>query len=245
MASMTGIPRGRGSAHAAVAQAIGRGIVHGEHPPGTILPPEAEWSARFHVSRSVVREAIKILSAKGLLTSRPKVGSRVEPREHWNLLDHDVLAWYAEAPGRKQFLGSLQEFRRIFEPEAAALAAERRSDEQMQAISNACHDMGQARSLSERSAADVRFHLAILDASGNDLLLPLGVLVESALRNLFVMITREAADLRHAQGLHEAIERAIRQRRPAAARRAVKGLLENSDAMVLRVDGARIPIEPN
>jgi DNA-binding FadR family transcriptional regulator len=204
------------------------------------LPAEAEWSSRFNVSRSVVREAIKILSAKGLLTSRPKVGSRVEARQRWNLLDHDVLEWYAEAPGRQEFLRSLQEFRTIFEPEAAAIAARRRSDAQMRVISQACDDMGRAGTLSERSSADVRFHLAILEASGNDLLLPLGVLVESALRNLFVMITREADDLRYAQELHEAIEGAIRRRRPDAAKRAVRQLLENSDAMIERIGVARI-----
>jgi DNA-binding FadR family transcriptional regulator len=230
--------QGRISAHQAVCQAIGRRIVHGEYPPGTVLPAETEWSARFNVSRSVVREAIKILSAKGLLTSRPKVGSRVEPRQRWNLLDHDVLAWYAEAPGRQEFLRSLQEFRRIFEPEAAAIAAERRSDEQMRGLSKACQDMGCAATLSERSSADVRFHLGILEASGNDLLLPIGVLVESALRNLFILITREADDLRYAQELHEAIERAIRRRQPAAAKRAVKRLLENSDAMLERISGS-------
>jgi DNA-binding FadR family transcriptional regulator len=231
--------RVRGGAHEAVAEAIGRRIVQGEFPPGMVLPAEAEWSSRLRVSRSVIREAIKTLSAKGLLTSRPKVGSRVEARRRWNLLDHDVLAWYAEAPDRQEFLRSLQEFRKIFEPEAAAIAAAKRSNEQLRAISDACEEMGRARSLPERSAADVRFHLAILEASGNELLLPLGVLIESALENLFVMITRQADDLRHAQELHEAIERAIRLRRPLAAKRAVRRLLANSDAMVQRIDRYR------
>jgi DNA-binding FadR family transcriptional regulator len=231
--SQTGqLPRGARSAHAAVAHAIGRRIVGGEFPPGSVLPNEASWSAEFGVSRSVVREAIKTLSAKGLLTSRPKVGSRVEKRNRWNLLDHDVLSWYAEAPGRSEFLLSLQEFRRIFEPEAAALAATRRSREEMSRISTACEAMGNAGSLSERSAADVDFHVAVLEASGNELLLPLGVLIESALNSLFVIITRAAGDLRHAQELHYAIEKAIRLRRPSAARRAVHRLLDNSDSMI-------------
>ena len=83
------------SVHAALAEEIGQRIVRGDYPPGTLLPNEAKWSQIFDVSRSAVREAIKMLMAKGLLTSRPKVGSRVEPRERWNLLDRDVLAWYA------------------------------------------------------------------------------------------------------------------------------------------------------
>jgi DNA-binding FadR family transcriptional regulator len=224
--------RSGGGVHAAVAQAIGTRILRGDHPPGSILPSEAAWSAEFDASRTAVREAVKMLLAKGLLTSRPKIGSRVEPRENWNLLDHDVLRWYTALPGRRDLLRSLQGFRHIFEPEAAALAALNHSVEEMARITEACEAMGTATTLSQRSVADVQFHTAILHASGNELLLPLGTLIEAALNNLFVMITREAGSLRHAQELHEAIERAIRRRKPDAARRAVRSLLKNSDDLV-------------
>ena len=232
--------RGHGSLHASVAEAIGKRILQGDYPPGTILPSEAAWADEFGASRTAVREGVKVLMAKGLLTSRPKVGSRVEPREHWNLLDHEVLRWYAGLPGRKDLLRALQGFRMIFEPEAAALAASNRSDVQMARISEACTGMGTARTLSERSASDVQFHLAVLQASGNELLLPLGTLIESALSHLFVLITRESGSLRYAQELHEAIETAIRRRNPAAARRAVRKLLENSDRMVEEIAPAAI-----
>src|SRR6476659_5348150 len=126
----------RGSnVHASLAHEIGLRIVRGDYPPGTILPNEAKWSETFEVSRSAVREAIKMLMAKSLLASRPKVGSWVEPRERWNLLDRDVLAWYATSPNRQDFVKTVQEFRYIIEPEASALAAERRSAEQMGEIS--------------------------------------------------------------------------------------------------------------
>ena len=125
------------SAHASVAHEIGTRIVRGDYPPGTILPNEMEWAESFGVSRSVVREAIKTLMAKNLLASRQKVGSWVEPKEYWNLLDRDVLAWYAAAPNSRSFLKSVQEFRRIIEPEAAALAAARRTDEEMAEIGRA------------------------------------------------------------------------------------------------------------
>lgn len=223
-----------GSVHAALANEIGMRIVRGDYPPGTILPNEAKWSETFEVSRSAVREAIKMLMAKSLLSSRPKVGSWVEPRERWNLLDRDVLGWYAQAPDRESFLRTVQEFRHIIEPEATALAAERRTDEEMAEISAACRDMGEATSLASRTHADTRFHLAILRASGNDLLVPLGVLIESALNNLFVFVTRELNDVRHAQKLHEAIERAIRLKRPDAARAAVRKLLANTDQVIIR-----------
>jgi len=223
------------SVHASVANEIGLRIVRGDYPPGAILPNEAKWAETFEVSRSAVREAIKMLMAKSLLSSRPKVGSWVEPRERWNLLDRDVLTWYASSPSREAFLKSVQEFRHIIEPEATALAAERRTDEQMAEISAACREMGEATSLPQRTQADTRFHLAILRASGNELLVPLGALIESALQHLFVYVTREADDLRHAQALHESIEKAIRLRRPDAARNAVRKLLANTDEIITRV----------
>lgn len=218
--------------HATLADEIGRRIVHGEYPPGSILPNEAQWTQAFEASRSAVREAIKILMAKGLLSSRPKVGSRVEPRERWNLLDRDVLGWYATSPDTVGFLRTVQEFRYILEPEATAFAAVRRSEEQMAEISKACLEMGNAPTLSARTEADTRFHLTILQAAGNDLLVPLGVLIESAFRHLFTYTGREEQDLQHAQGLHEAIERNIRLQRPAAARSAVRKLLANTDKII-------------
>jgi DNA-binding FadR family transcriptional regulator len=217
------------SVHGSLASEIGLRIVRGDYPPGTILPNEAKWSETFNVSRSAVREAIKMLMAKSLLASRPKIGSWVEPKERWNLLDRDVLAWYATAPDREVFLKTVQEFRHIIEPEATAFAAMRRSDEQMAEISQACRDMGQAATLQERTRADTRFHLAILRASGNDLLVPLGVLIESALDHLFVFTTRQISDQRQVQKLHEAIEKNIRLQRPDAARNAVRKLLANTD----------------
>ncbi len=210
--------------------------MRGDYPPGAILPNETQWSETFNVSRSAVREAIKMLSAKSLLSSRPKIGSWVEPKERWNLLDRDVLAWYASAPDRNRFLRTVQEFRHIIEPEATALAAMRRSEEQMVEISTACREMGTAPNLTERTRADTNFHLAILRASGNDLLVPLGVLIESALNNLFVYTTRKNHDLNKVQRLHENIERNVRLKRPEAARTAVRRLLANTDDVIRRGD---------
>lgn len=232
------------SVHASLANEIGQRIVRGDYPPGSVLPNEQKWAQTFDVSRSAVREAIKILMAKNLLASRPKVGSRVEPRERWNLLDRDVLGWYASSPNRLEFLRTVQEFRHIIEPEATALAAERRSDQEMVEISQACRDMGRARTQSERTHADTRFHVAILRASGNELLVPLGVLIESALDNLFVFVTREVNDLAYAQELHEDIERCVRLRRPAAARKAVHRLLANTDEIIGRSQVSKLVTAP-
>ncbi|MGV3552081.1 FadR/GntR family transcriptional regulator [Rhizobium sp.] len=222
------------SVHHSVAYEIGSRIVRGDFPEGASLPNEAQWGEYFGVSRSAVREAIKILMAKGLLSSRPKVGTWVESRDRWNLLDRDVLSWYASAPDAMGFLKTVQEFRYIIEPEAAALAAERRTEEEMIEITRALDGMGNAPTLSDRTRSDTQFHLAILKATHNELLIPLGTLIESALNNLFVYVTREANSLRYAQELHAAIEEQIRLQKPEAARQAVKNLLADTDAMIRR-----------
>lgn len=222
------------SVHNSVAHEIGSRIVRGDFPEGGSLPNEAQWGEYFGVSRSAIREAIKMLMAKGLLNSRPKVGTWVESRDRWNLLDRDVLSWYAASPDSMGFLRTVQEFRHIIEPEAAALAAERRSEDEMAEISLALLGMGNAPTLSDRTRSDTRFHLAILKATHNELLIPLGTLIESALNNLFVHVTREANSLRYAQELHAAIEEQIRLQNPEAARQAVRILLADTDAMIRR-----------
>lgn len=222
------------SRHFAAAEEIGSRILRGDFAPGVLLPNEAEWCKRLRMSRSAVREAIKMLKAKGLLNSRPKVGTRVEPRARWNLLDRDVLAWYLATPDRDRFLKSVQQMRRIFEPEAAALAAVNRDAAQMAEISDACRDMGTATTIESRIEADVRFHLGILSAAGNEFLVPFGFLIESALANVFDYVTRSVGTLRHAQSLHENIEKAIRRRRPEAARRAARLLLADTDSIIER-----------
>src|ERR1044072_417766 len=109
--------------HHSLAQEIGAKILRGDFAPGALLPNEAEWCNVYGVSRTAVREAIKMLAAKGLIVSRPKIGSRVRPRASWNLLDRDVLAWYWAASDQHRFLANVQEMREMLEPEVAALAA--------------------------------------------------------------------------------------------------------------------------
>jgi DNA-binding FadR family transcriptional regulator len=136
--------------HAELAAGIGELILNGTYPPGSLLPNEAEWGRRFRASRTAVREAIRTLNGKGLLVSRPKIGSRVEPRERWNLLDRDVMAWHRAAMDERSFLLALQEVRRILEPGVAVLAAGRRSGEQLAALEAALEAM--------RAASDPQGH---------------------------------------------------------------------------------------
>jgi DNA-binding FadR family transcriptional regulator len=230
----------RESLHHSVAQDIGQRILKGEFAPGDLLPNEAECGEAYGVSRTAVREAVKMLMAKGLILSRPKIGSRVQPKESWNLLDRDVLAWYCVATDYWQFLASMQQVRRILEPEAAALAAVNHSPAQLGAIEAAWAGMRDAASLVAWNAADVRFHLAVLGAAGNDFLVPLGFLIESALGNMFDFTARHSRDLAPALRLHEEILVAIRRRWPEAARRAVWRLLNDTNRVIgLPVGGGK------
>lgn len=234
------MPTARGAAlqkenlHHRVARDIGSRILRGEFAPGDLLPNEADCCVRFGVSRTAVREAMKMLSAKGLILSRPKIGSRVQPKDSWNLLDREVLAWYGAAANQRHFLESVQQLRLIFEPEVAALAAARHKAKQLTLIEGALAAMRAARTIEQWNAADVRFHLAILWAAGNELLVPFGFVIESALGSLFDYTARSAEDMRRALPLHEAIFAAIRRRRPDEARRAVKRLLANTDRVIER-----------
>ena len=219
--------------HQAVAQDIGTRILKGEFAPGTLLPKEARWSRKYKMSRTAVREAIKMLAAKGLIVSRTRVGSRVQPRNRWNLLDREILGWYCQAMDRKRFLAAIQQVRLVIEPEAAALAAMNRNPESIKLIDVAMAQMWAAKSHKDLVAADVSFHLSILQAAGNDLLVPLGFLIETALANLFDYTVRPKY-WRAARPLHEAIAAAIRQRKPVAARRAVRRLLADTDTIIER-----------
>lgn len=228
----------RGSLHHSVAQDIGARILSGEFAPGTLLPNEAEWCATFGVSRTAVREAIKMLMAKGLILSRPKIGSRVQPRAAWNLLDRDVLAWYCAAANPTHFLAHMQQVREILEPETAALAAANRNEAQMEEIEAAFAAMAEAKTLAAWNAADVQFHQAVLLAAGNELLVPLGLVIESALGNMFNYTASQRGDIGRTLPGHERILHAIRGRKPNAARVAARHLLRDTAIVVEQVISA-------
>jgi len=197
-----------------------------------LLPNEAEWCDVYGVSRTAVREAIKMLAAKGLIVSRPKIGSRVRPREVWNLLDRDVLAWYWAASDQHHFLSNVQQMREMLEPEVAALAALNHTPAQLAAIESAYRGMVDSTNVTDWNTHDVKFHLAILGAAGNELLVPLGFMIESALSNMFEFTASHNEDVRKALPLHEAILIAIRRHSPAAARRAARALLADTSGVI-------------
>lgn len=224
--------------HSELAAGIGRAILDGTYPPGSLLPNEAEWGRIFGASRTAVREAIKTLNGKGLLVSRPKIGSRVEPRERWNLLDRDVMAWHRAALDERTFLVSLQEIRRMFEPGAAMLAASRRSGEQLRQLEAALGEMQAAPDPERMVAADVRFHLALLAAANNELLAPFGIIIEQALASMFAYTTSHAVHPEQMLPLHATVVAAIVAQSPEAARSAVMALLDDTDETLATIPPA-------
>ncbi|WP_312490458.1 FadR/GntR family transcriptional regulator [Sphingomonas sp.] len=177
------IVKRRGPAHSALARDIGIAIVTGRITPGSTLPGEVEIAEQRGMSRSVVREALRMLAAKGLVVSKPKAGTRVRERLEWNLLDPDLLAWMFEGEPPAGFVNSLFQLRLIVEPAAAELAALSRNTRQLSRMGAALEAMGEHGLHTEQGrAADQLFHNIILEATGNELLISLSGSIGAAVR---------------------------------------------------------------
>ncbi len=167
--------------HGAIAHKLGAAIVSGEYRPGDTLSGEVAFSEALDVSRSAYREAVQVLSAKGLVESRPKTGTRVLPRSRWNLLDPDVLAWAFSGEPDIHFVRSLFELRSIVEPAAARLAAERRDKADLKEMRDALAAMRRHTLATEAGrTADRDFHNAVLAATRNDALVVLTASIGAA-----------------------------------------------------------------
>ncbi|CCA90102.1 FadR/GntR family transcriptional regulator [Novosphingobium sp. PP1Y] len=175
-------PRGPGRRlHGAIAHKLGTDILSGKYAPGDVLSGEVAFAEELQVSRSAYREAIQVLTAKGLVASRPKAGTRVLPRERWNLLDPEVLGWAFAGEPDIEFVRSLFELRAIVEPAAARLAAKRRDKADLKAMKTALAEMRSHTLTTEAGrAADRDFHAAILHATGNQALMVLSASIGAA-----------------------------------------------------------------
>ena len=223
-----------------IAADIGARIVAGRLKPGTILDGEIEASGQRQVSRSAYREAVLILTAKGLVHSRPKIGTRVTELDQWHLLDPDVLAWMFAKEPQRELLGSLFELRKFVEPEAAALAAERRTLEQLNRMGSALEVMAQQTLHTERGRiADKAFHAALLSASANPFLVSLSSSVTAAIAWSTLFKDRTQRLKRDAIPDHIKVHEAIAARNPGAARAAMTELIDLAffDATQLRKKG--------
>jgi DNA-binding FadR family transcriptional regulator len=211
--------------HGTVAFELGSAILRGDYVPGEVLPREAELMDTFDVSRTVLREALRTLTSKGLVESRPRVGTRVRAREAWNLLDADVLEWYARVAPPLAFALKLQEMREMIEPYAAGLAASAHDADALAAIRDAHGAMAAARNVDEWVRADLRFHLSVLAACRNELLVPLGALIARTLESQLRVNAKRADVFNAALPEHMAVFDAIARRDGLAATSAMAGLL--------------------
>ncbi|UPG93677.1 FadR/GntR family transcriptional regulator [Luteibacter aegosomatissinici] len=216
------------SLHGRVVEEIGSAIVSGELGPGDSLPGEAQLAQQMDVSRTILREALKVLAAKGLIETRQKTGMRVRDSRFWNHLDPDVLTWRCDAMPTDDFVGKLVEMREIIEPAACMSAARRRDSAQLQAIGEALDAMEDAVDLDAWAEADLRFHEAVLAATNNELLSSLFSVIETALATFFVMSARTAKNFKYSLPNHRAVYEAIRRRRPNEAAAAMRGMIEDS-----------------
>jgi DNA-binding FadR family transcriptional regulator len=210
-----------------IARAIGLQIVSGRYRSGDILHGEIETSDRLHVSRAAYREAVRILAAKGLVRALRKVGTRVTPREEWHLLDPDVIGWIFEYEPDDATLASLFELRRMVEPEAAALAAVRHSEGDLQAMASALK--GMARHGLESKAgrcADQAFHAALLRATGNPFVASLIAGVGAAVTWTTFYKGMHSHQLRDSLPDHQRVYDAVARRDPQDARIAMSELVD-------------------
>jgi len=210
----------------AVLTTLGREIAQDQIPAGTALPPEPELEARFSVGRGVVREAIKTLAAKGLVTVRPRHGTHVLPRHEWSLLDRDVLSWLVgESEPDRDLLLAIQEVRSIIEPAAAALAAERATRDDRLRINAALAAMETAPDHASARDADKAFHLAILDATHNPVLQGFRGAIDTILSTVFAVAVGSAGWFKDNLPNHAIAARAIDAGDAAKARAAMERVL--------------------
>jgi len=212
-----------------VVDDLGLQIVSGHYRQGSILPGDTDLIERYKVSRTVLREALKTLSAKGLLQAKARIGTRVRERADWNLFDPDVLVWHARNGFAPEFLTHLGEMRMALEPEAAAFAARRRTPEQLEEMQDWAARMSDPKiSQQDFVQADLGLHLAVAQSANNPFFLSISTLIEVALVAMLTISSpvENAQRLAASVAEHRAIVDAIAARDPERARRAMEAVVQ-------------------
>ena len=213
---------------------LGEAIVAGRFSSRSALPPEVELCVELGVSRTVVREAIKSLVAKGLLSTGPKVGTRVLSADDWNWFDPQVVAWQSKIGLSHEFLKDLQELRRVVEPAAVRMAAERATAEDLAELESAYAGMKQAiEHGGDYVTNDLRFHQGLLRACHNRMVMQMSKALSALLRTSFEISTAKPNGPASSLGMHRAVLDAVVARHPQKAEKAILKL----------IDGAREDIE--
>jgi DNA-binding FadR family transcriptional regulator len=215
--------------HMTIARDLGIAIVTGQREPGSILPSEVELAQQFQVSRSAIRESMRILTAKGLVESRQKAGTRVRERNEWHLLDPLLLAWMFEGIPSHKFVQSLFQLRLIVEPAAAELAATTRTAQQLSRMGHALEEMGEHGLMSEEGQrADQQFHAIILEATDNELIVGLAASISAAVRWTTFFKYRSTRHFGDPMPQHRLLFEAIANADPVAARQATVELVRQA-----------------
>jgi GntR family transcriptional regulator, galactonate operon transcriptional repressor len=216
--------------HGQVVDELGRGIVAGDLSDNGVLDLAA-LEQSLQVSRTVVREALKVLGAKGLVDARPKRGTFIRPRSEWNLFDRDILRWTFDSRIDPALIDQLAEVRSIIEPAAVRLAAVRRDEDDLATLRAALADMQAADDPEQITAADVAFHRALIRSAHNELLLPIQEVVLVGLRARDLAVHRvqgRQPDLLppEAATAHQDVLEAVEKQDPNSAESAMRQLLQ-------------------
>lgn len=219
-----------------VLAVLGRRILSGHYEPGSKLPTEAQLCLEFGVSRTAMREALKMLTAKGLVVSRQRAGTHVQDAATWNRLDPDVLDWMSAGEPDPEFMRGLLEARLAIEPAAARLAAMRATSADLAKIEAGFNAMRSAplSDLVACSEADVKFHLSILQASHNPVFAGLGGLIGQALANSFKLTTSVSQSYMATLSAHGEVLEAIRLRQPDIASERMRALIDIASSDFVR-----------
>lgn len=237
MNKMETIRAGRNLTYA-LLDALGKAVVTG-HYDGLPFPTEAEIARQYAVSRSVTREAVKMLTAKGLLVARPRKGTTVQPPRHWNLFDTDVLRWMLERKFSLDLLRQFTELRLAIEPMAAAIAAQTADAQGIAGIRAGYERMIAAEAGDDDALeADIAFHIAILEASANPFYAQFRDVVSTALRTS-IRFTNRFNGRTASLPQHGAVLTAIEARNSAAASAAMGALIEDVMALIADAGHAR------
>lgn len=216
------------SSHARVVDELGRAIVTGEFPQGSLLPGDPQLLERFGVSRSVLREALKTLAAKGLIRAKSRVGTRVSPAETWNFVDGDVISWKMQAGMDPEFVAHLREMRLAFEPAAARLAALAATESEILNLYNIAARIDNPNHSRESVAQeDLNFHLAIAAMSRNPFMRSVTSLIEAALAVSFQISSPALSPegISRCASQHLKIASAIAARDPEGADAAMRAVI--------------------
>lgn len=221
-------------------ETLGGQIVRGEYPPDTTLPFEPELSALLSVGRNALREAIKVLTGKGLVRTARRYGTKVCPPAEWNMLDADILRWLTiDSPLVRRFMFDLIETRRHLEPLAAELAATRASDDEIAELIATARLLG-GEDIDMVVKADVLFHVKLIHAAHNSVLSQLGQAIGALLRIYFRIGVAEARSYTPNPEKHLAVAEAIAARDPARARADMLALLQSNKEEAEQLTGERI-----